>query len=115
MSDRPTNLLLLDILDSIDKIELYINDIDFKEFCQNSLIRDAVERNIEIIGEASNKISEDFKMNHSDIEWHKPIAMRNRLIHGYFSIDIPMLWNTITVILPPFRSSILDLVKHERT
>lgn len=111
MSERPTYLLLLDIMDALDKIAQYIEDIDFNTFSNNSMLRDAVERNIEIIGEASNKIAEDFKNSHPDIEWHKPIAMRNRLIHGYFAIDIPMLWNTIKIILPPFRESFRKLIE----
>ncbi len=111
MSDRPTYLLLYDILDALDNISLYIEHIDFNNFSNNSMIRNADERNIEIIGEASNKISDEFRKSNPDIEWHKPIAMRNRLIHGYFAIDIPMLWNTITVILPPFRDSIIKLIE----
>jgi uncharacterized protein with HEPN domain len=111
MSDRATELLLLDILDSIDKIQSYIECTDFDHFKNNSMLRDAVERNVEIIGEAANKISKKFKEQHPDIEWYKPIAMRNRLIHGYFAIDIPMLWNTVTKVLPPFRISIEQLLR----
>ena len=112
MSDRATELLLLDILDSIDKIQSYIEFKDFEHFKSNSMVRDAVERNVEIIGEAANKISKEFKEQHPDIEWYKPIAMRNRLIHGYFAIDMPMLWNTVTKVLPPFRKSIEQLVRY---
>ena len=110
MSDRPTILLLYDILDAIDKICSYTEGMDFQNFKENGLVRDAVERNIGIIGEAANKVSNDFKNENPNVEWHKPIAMRNRLIHGYFSIDIPMLWNTIKVILPPFRMQIASLL-----
>jgi uncharacterized protein with HEPN domain len=110
MSERPTYLLILDILDALDNISLYTANVDFNNFSNNSMIRDAVIRNIEIIGEASNKVPEEFRKN-TDIEWHKPIAMRNRLIHGYFAVDIPMLWNTITLILPLFKDSILKLLE----
>ena len=68
MSERPTHLLLLDIMDSLDKIALYIEDIDFNTFSNNSMLRDAVERNIEIIGEASNKVPDEFRKNNPDIE-----------------------------------------------
>ncbi len=102
MSDRPDLILLLDIKFAIEKINSYIVDIDYNEFSKNELIRDAVERNIEIIGEACSKISIAFQQKFNSIEWHKPISMRNRLMQGYFSVDIPMLWNTITKILPEF-------------
>ena len=75
------------------------------------MIREAVERNIEIIGEACNKISERYKSEHNHIEWNKPIAMRNRLIHGYFAIDVPMLWNTTQNIIPSFYNQIIHLVE----
>jgi uncharacterized protein with HEPN domain len=110
MSDRPIEILLLDIHESCEKIEKYVSNIDFVAFQQNSMVREAVERNIEIIGEACNKIPEDFKSKHNEIEWHKPIGMRNRLIHGYFSTDVALLWNTATVVVPFFRNQILNLL-----
>ncbi|MBK7636888.1 MAG: HepT-like ribonuclease domain-containing protein [Saprospiraceae bacterium] len=84
MSDRPTYLLLLDILDALDKISLYIEHVDFNNFSNNSMIRIAVERNIEIIGEASNKVPEEFRKSNPDIEWHKPIAMREIILKEGF-------------------------------
>ncbi len=84
MSDRPTYLLLLDILDALDKISLYIEHVDFNNFSNNSMIRNAVERNIEIIGEASNKVPEEFRKSNPDIEWHKPIAMREIILKEGF-------------------------------
>jgi uncharacterized protein with HEPN domain len=45
-------------------------------------------------------------MKHNEIEWHKPISMRNRLIHGYFNVDQMLLWNTIKTILPNFKIQI---------
>lgn len=102
-------MLLQDIEESCQKINLYVTDMDYHTFQSNSMVRDAIERNIEIIGEACNKIPEDYKNLHSEIEWHKPIGMRNRLIHGYFSTDIALLWNTATVVIPVFKSQIQKL------
>lgn len=61
MSHRPNNILLLDIIEACVKIETYTNGLTFKDFQESSIINDAVERNIEIIGEACNKLSSDFK------------------------------------------------------
>lgn len=113
MSDRPVLILLYDILESAEKIENYITGINFQTFSENSMIRDAVERNIEIIGEAVGKLPEEFKNSNNNIQWHKPVGMRNRLIHGYFAVDIPMLWNTITKILPDFKTEIGLLIENE--
>lgn len=111
MSDRPTKIILEDILEAISKIEKYILQLSFDEFSHNDLVIDGVERNIEIIGEACNQLTEDFILQHSEVEWHKPISMRNRLIHGYFSVDIVLLWNTITIILPSFKVQIIMLLQ----
>jgi uncharacterized protein with HEPN domain len=113
MSDRPVLILLYDILESTEKIENYVSGINFQSFSENSLIRDAVERNIEIIGEAVVKLPEEFKSSHNSIQRHKPVGMHNRLIHGYFAVDIPMLWNTITKILPDFKTEIGKLIENE--
>lgn len=107
--DRPILILLDDILDAIDKIELYCKDLSMKDFLKSDLIQDAVERNIEIIGEACNHLPLEFINKHTEVEWHKPISMRNRLIHGYFNVDIPLLWNTIQTIIPNFKIEIEHL------
>lgn len=110
MSDRPNEILLLDIIEACEKIERYTADLTFEDFKNNSMVVDAVERNIEIIGEASNKVSNEFKNKNNSIEWHKPIGMRNRLIHGYFSTDIILLWNTCKLIIPEFKDQLQELI-----
>jgi uncharacterized protein with HEPN domain len=110
MSDRPVILLIEDILESCLKIEKYISGLEYSDFDSDSMVRDAVERNIEIIGEACNKIPDEFMEQNTGIDWHKPIAMRNRLIHGYFATDPVLLWNTTTVIIPKFKNQIQDLI-----
>ena len=111
MSDRPILLLLKDIDDACSRIEQYVTGISYDDFIQNTMMKDAVERNIEIIGEACNKLSADFLTKHSEAEWHKAIGMRNRLIHGYFSVDLPLLWTTATTIVPGFKQQIEKLIE----
>jgi len=68
---------LLDILEAAEKINRYIKGKAFEDFIRDDMLRDAVERNIEIIGEASRRISDTFKRAHPDIPWRKIIAQRN--------------------------------------
>lgn len=77
------------------------------------MLKDAVERNIEIIGEACNRLPADFLTKHHETEWHKAIGMRNRLIHGYFSVDLPLLWTTATTIIPGFKEQIHKLIEND--
>lgn len=60
----------------------------------------AIIRAVEIIGEAANKISPSLKAAHPDVPWLNIIGMRNRLIHGYFDIDLDRVWDTVTLDLP---------------
>ena len=110
MSERPVKILLEDVLDSIRKIESFLNSTDFEHFQNNEMMSDAVIRNIEVIGEAINKLPETFLNTHNEVEWHKAISMRNRLIHAYFEIDYQIVWNTCKSILPSLRIQIDGLL-----
>ena len=74
----------------------------------------ALVKSIEIIGEAAAKTSRGFKTTSTDIPWRDIIAMRNRLIHAYFDIDLDILWQTVTTELPPLLEN-LEAVPHEET
>ncbi len=84
MSKRPVDLLLDDICEAIDRIEQYISGMSLDVFSKDRKSVDAVVRNLEIIGEASNRLPADFKNSHSQIEWHKVVGLRHRIVHEYF-------------------------------
>ena len=88
------------ILQCIRKIRKYIKDIDKKEFSKNELLQDAIIRNFEVIGEASKKISSDFKKVYFEIPWKEISGMRDKLIHDYLGVDIEVIWKTIEQDLP---------------
>ena len=71
MSERHWRLFVEDIIESIDKIETYVANMQFENFTQDSKTIDAVVRNLEIIGEASNHIPDELKKKYSEIEWRK--------------------------------------------
>ena len=106
MSKRDWKILFDDILESIDKINLYTKDIDFEKFISNSMIIDAVVRNIEIIGEASSKIPEEIKNNFSEIPWIKLKGIRNRIVHDYFGVDVNIIWEIIKKDLTELKKQI---------
>lgn len=62
----------------------------------------AIVKDIEMIGEAASKVSQETRASHPEIPWSDIINMRNRLIHAYFDIDIDVVWDTVTKDLPPF-------------
>jgi uncharacterized protein with HEPN domain len=95
MSKRSDDLLLNDILESITKIKLYTSNLNFDSFINDSKTVDAVIRNFEIIGEASNRLSEVFKENNVEIDWFRIIGFRNRIVHDYVGIDFEIVWSII--------------------
>lgn len=100
MSKRPVDLLLDDIVESIERVEQYIKGISFEEFVKDQKTIDAVVRNLEIIGEAASRLPDDFKGRHSNIEWHKVVGLRHRIVHVYFGIDLQIIWEIVQKDLP---------------
>ena len=111
-SDRSDwRLRLGDIRDSTEKILQYVQGMDLDTFSQDERTIDAVVRNFEIIGEAARNVPDDFKNSHSHISWQEMTRMRNRLIHVYFGVDVPVLWDTIVNDLPTLLSTIRELIE----
>lgn len=98
------------IMDEIDYILSQISNMDFDSFVRNPTIKRAFVRSLEIIGEASKKLPEDFKAIHPDIEWRKVIGMRDRLIHDYFGVDYTIVWDVATTKLPDLRPKLQILL-----
>ncbi len=98
------------VFDAIEEIEDYIRNINFNEFMNNSMMRFACIKQMEIIGEASNHISEEVKNNFSEIEWNQIIGMRNIFVHEYFGIDSKLVWEIIVTDIPHLKKSIQRII-----
>lgn len=112
MKKRNEKLYFDDIISSIEKIKKYIKTIEDKEFIKNSLIVDAVIRNIEIIGEASKNISDTIKKKHPDIPWKRMIGLRNITIHEYFGVDLEIIWEIVSKNLPEIKPKLNKIRKN---
>ena len=106
MSKRNAKLLVEDILESCNKIMDYTKDISFEEFVADNKTIDAVVRNFEIIGEAANRLPEEFKDSHQDIDWFRIKGFRNRIVHDYFGIDYSIVWQVKETYLPQLIKSL---------
>ncbi len=93
MSKRSPTLLVEDIIDSANKILAYTQHLSFEAFINDSKTVDAVIRNFEIIGEAANRLPDDFKEKYPNVDWHRIRGFRNRIVHDYFGIDYSIVWN----------------------
>jgi uncharacterized protein with HEPN domain len=99
------------ILLCIEKIQDYTRDITLKEFNNNELVQDAVIRNIEIIGEASKKVSKNLKSQYPEVPWKEMSGMRDKLIHDYFGVDVDVVWKTVKEDIPYLKSLIENIDK----
>jgi uncharacterized protein with HEPN domain len=90
-SSKGDRARLQHIPDAILEIENYSLDTDFSGFMKNSMMRYACIKQLEIIGEAGNHISEDIKRKFTTVEWTQIIGMRNIFVHEYFGIDVRLV------------------------
>jgi uncharacterized protein with HEPN domain len=113
MSNRHPKLLLEDILDSAEKILNYTENLSYDDFIADSKTIDAVVRNFEIIGEASNRLPEEFKNENNTIDWFRIRGFRNRIIHQYFGIDYEIIWKLKEIHLKVLISEIENILKNK--
>ena len=110
MSKREPNLLVEDIIESGKKILAYTSNLSFEDFTKDGKTIDAVIRNFEIIGEAANRLPDNFKENHPEIDWQRIRGFRNRIVHDYFGIDFTIVWKIKNSFLPTLISKLETLI-----
>lgn len=100
------------ILEAIANIQDYTAGMDLDAFMDDRKTRDAVIRNLEVIGEACNNVARnhpDFALQHASVPWGFAYEMRNALAHGYFTADLAVVWQTVQNDLPALKSQVSRL------
>jgi uncharacterized protein with HEPN domain len=111
MQPRPHDAAhLWDMLDAAKSAVRFVADKTLKEFLADEVLQAALERKIEIIGEAARRVSQDFKDSHQAVPWRRIIAQRNVIIHEYGEIDQNLIWNVTKENLPELISILERLV-----
>lgn len=95
-----------DMKHGIKKILAHLEGLTRDEFMEDEWLQDATVRNIEIIGEAAKQLSEQTRALHPEVQWTQLIGMRDRLAHGYFAINLDVVWNTVKEDLPHLLSHV---------
>ena len=112
---RDDTTYLQHIVDAIAKTEAYLENVDEATFNRNTLIQDAVIRQIEIIGEAAKHLSRPLRKKYQFVPWSDMAGMRDKLIHAYFGVDITQVWLTATDDLPQLKPVLEEIIKELRT
>jgi uncharacterized protein with HEPN domain len=108
---RDETLYLRHVLDAIDTVNEYLQGVNEEKFKNTRLIQDGVIRQIEIVGEAVRHISKDLRKTYPEIPWRDVAGMRDKLIHGYFGVDIEKVWDTAKDDLPILRKQVVQILK----
>ena len=106
-------IFLEHIFDSIKKIEDFVRGLSKENFLRSIQTQDAVIRRIEVIGEASKNISISFKKKYKNVPWSEMARTRDKLIHGYFGVDLNLTFDIIKKDLPTLKKQIQEIIKNK--
>lgn len=110
---RAYTLFLKDILEAMEKIEQFIGETSFEAFAQDDLLTSAVVRKLEIIGEATKNIPAAVRKRYPEIPWSSMARMRDRLSHGYWTVDYEIVWKVVTEELPALKPRLREIYEKE--
>ncbi len=103
---KDDNVYLHHILDAILRIESYLSGVSKEQFLENGLLQDGVVRQLEVIGEASRNLSDEFQESHPEVPWGEIVGLRNRIVHAYFKIDFKVAWDIARDDLPSLKKQV---------
>ncbi len=104
---------LLDMLQAAREAAVFADGLDFAEFEQNRMAQLAILKAMEIIGEAASQVGPEAKEAYLEIPWPEIIGMRNRLVHGYFNVNLKRVWETVEQDIPRLISQLERLAPPE--
>jgi uncharacterized protein with HEPN domain len=111
MTDRSLVLYLTEMLASMEKIERYVAGLTYEEFARQEQLVDAVERNIEKIGEAAAAVPETIRKQHPEVPWKTIVGLRNKVIHHYFAVDHGVIYQIATKNIPETKDNIAKILR----
>ena len=101
-----------DAIDAMNKSMKFVEGMGYEDFIHDDKTIFAVIRAIEVVGEAVKNIPEDVKKGYSEIPWREMAGMRDKLIHGYFGVDLRRVWKTVKEEIPPLKPLFEKILKN---
>lgn len=109
-SNRDWRLYADDIIESCGKVRRFIAGMTYEAFVADELTRDAVIRNLEVIGEAAKNLPDDVVAKAPEVEWRKVRGMRDVIAHGYFGLDMKVVWDTAKTKVDELQAAVRKLM-----
>ncbi len=100
-----------DIVDAVARIEEYTQNMEYEDFKGNHLVQDGVIRQIEVVEEAAKRIPFSVKVKYSEIPWTGMAGIRDKMIHGYFGVDLNVVWKIVIEEVPKAKPKIIKILK----
>ncbi|MDI6739397.1 MAG: DUF86 domain-containing protein [Candidatus Edwardsbacteria bacterium] len=107
---RDDRVFLKHILAEAEYINSATAGLQYEDLLKDETLQRAVIRSLEIIGEASKNVSNDFKGQHADVEWKAMAGLRDKLIHAYFGVDWRTVWSVIKEKIPPLKQAVVSIL-----
>jgi len=107
-AERDERLYLADMRGAVERILRYTAG-GRAAFFADPMVQDAVIRNLEVMGEAVRQVSATTRADHPEIPWKQIAGTRDRVIHGYFTVDLEIVWEIVETELPPLRGRLAAL------
>jgi uncharacterized protein with HEPN domain/predicted nucleotidyltransferase len=104
------NAALLDMIKAMKSIQSFVQNKSFEDYMADELLRLAIERALEIVGEAANRLTSEFQAAHSEIDWRNIVGLRNAIIHQYDEIDSESIWEIVTAQVPTLLQQVEPLL-----
>ena len=101
------------MMEAISRVREYVAGKDKEDFLRERLLQDGIIRNIEIVGEAANRLSPAFADSTPEIPWREIAGMRHRLIHGYMAVNLNTVWNVVERELPKLQSQVQMILENK--
>jgi len=111
--EKDHSIYIFDIVESIELIESYVGIQSREEFLNDSAVRDAVVRRVEIIGEAAKRIPDSIRNKYQDVAWKQIAGTRDRLAHDYGDVDFSGVWDIVKKDLPTLKDQMREIIEKE--
>ena len=112
---RHDDAYVLDMLLAAREATAFAADLNIDEFERHRMAQLAILKSIEVIGEAASHVSPGYRESHPEIPWSRIVGMRNRLVHGFFNVNLERVWETVRQDIPRLIRQLEPLIPPEST